>query len=217
MRIRPWVWYLGFALGISVLPGGVARAFAQEAGAAAGSPGGSAGLWGAVVSLVGAVVSLAISLALSMWAVKKAIQVFDGLTKGLDEQEELKKGNVAVGILLAAVIYSIATVISGGVLGLTRAIKPEVSLAVVVGVAVGIVNLVVGIYVATFTISFALRMLDRITKGIDEFAEVGKGNVAVAVVMAGVLLAVSSIVQVGVAGIGEILNAEKIARALGLS
>jgi uncharacterized membrane protein YjfL (UPF0719 family) len=209
--------YLALAAGIAVLPGGAARVFAaQAAGAPAAAASVGSGIWGAIVSLLGACFGLALSLILSMWAVKKAITVFDSLTKDIDEQEELRKGNVAVGILLAAVIYSIATVISGGVEGLTKAIKPEVSLAVVFGIVIGVVNLLVGIYVATYTITFALKMLDKITKDVDEWKELAKGNVAVAVVMAGVLLAVSSVVQIGVKGIGEILDAEKLARAFGL-
>jgi uncharacterized membrane protein YjfL (UPF0719 family) len=216
--MRTWRFPLALGAAVLVLTGGAGRVLAQATQApAAPAEGGLslAGIGGLVVSLVGAVVSLAISLTLSMWAVKKAIATFDGFTKGLDEQAELKKGNVAVGILLAAVIYSIATVIGGGVEGLTRAIKPEVSWAVLIGIVVGGVNLLVGITVATYTITFALKMLDRITKDLDEWQEIGKGNVAVAIVMAGVLLAVSSVVQIGVSGIGEILNAEKLARTLG--
>ena len=53
----------------------------------------------------------AVGMGLSMGIV---IRVFDMLTPGLDEMAELRKGNVAVAIVLAAVILSF-----GIVMGLT--------------------------------------------------------------------------------------------------
>ncbi len=41
------------------------------------------------------------------------------------------------------------------------------------------------------------------TKGVEEFEELKKGNVAVALEMAGVIIAVALIVQVGVLGITQ--------------
>jgi len=46
----------------------------------------------------------------------------DRLTKGLDEFEELKKGNVAVALLMAGVIVATAVIIQSGVIGITSAL-----------------------------------------------------------------------------------------------
>lgn len=46
-------------------------------------------------------------------------KIFDAFTPGLDEIEELRKGNVAVGIVLAAVILA-----TGLVIGLTLHAPP---------------------------------------------------------------------------------------------
>ncbi|TAJ18832.1 MAG: DUF350 domain-containing protein [Planctomycetota bacterium] len=172
------------------------------------------GIWGLVVGLAMALVALLISLGLAMYAIKLAIKSFDTLTKDIDEQAELKKGNMAVGILLAAVIYAIANVISSGVAGLTKAIHPELSWSFVIGVVVGLLNLVIGIKIATFTVSLAIKVLDKITTDIDEMKEVQKGNAAVAVVIAGVLISVSFIIREGVEGISSILSAQNIASVL---
>ncbi|MBM3977839.1 MAG: DUF350 domain-containing protein [Planctomycetes bacterium] len=190
---------------------------AQNAPAAAGAadqPTILQGLKGLLVGLGVALVSLVISLGLAMYAIKLAIASFDTLTKDIDEQAELKKGNMAVGILLAAVIYAIANVISSGVAGLTNAIRPELSWTFVISVVVGLVNLVIGIKIATFAVSLAIKVLDKITVDIDEMKEIQKGNAAVAVVIAGVLIAVSFIIREGVEGISSILSAQNIASVL---
>lgn len=53
----------------------------------------------------------AVSMGLSMGLV---IKIFDMLTPGIDEMEELRKGNIAVAIVLGAVILAF-----GIVMGLT--------------------------------------------------------------------------------------------------
>ena len=59
-----------------------------------------------------------------------------------------------------------------------------------------------GFYVCTIAaIYLALNILDKLTKGIDEFEELKKGNVAVALEMAGVIITVAIIIQSGVLGI----------------
>ena len=42
-----------------------------------------------------------------------AYRVFDYLTPGMDFRDELKKGNIAVGIFIAAIFIAIALVIGG--------------------------------------------------------------------------------------------------------
>jgi uncharacterized membrane protein YjfL (UPF0719 family) len=41
-----------------------------------------------------------------------ALKVFTALTPGIDEMEELKKGNLAVAIVLAAVVLAMAVVVA---------------------------------------------------------------------------------------------------------
>ena len=64
-----------------------------------------------------------------------------------------------------------------------------------------VLKLILGITLAIGAIYLALNILDRMTKEIDEFGEIKKGNVAVALEMAGVIIAVSIIIQSGVLGI----------------
>lgn len=188
-----------------------APALAQQAPAAPASQGDGKGIFALLLGIVLAVVTLLISLGLAMFAVNKAIAMFDKTTKGMDEWAELRKGNVAVGILMAAMILAVGNVISGSVQGLTGALMdPKLELAYFADLVVGVVNLLIGIWVATTVVSLAIRALDKMTKDIDEMAEVAKGNVAVAVMVAGVLLAVSVVVSQGVQAISKILDVNNI-------
>lgn len=163
-----------------------------------------------------AVVQLVIGLALAMGSVYLGIRMFDKLTEGVDEMAELKKGNVAIAILLGAIIFSIANIVEGGVSALTNSIVPSLSgVQVAAALVIGVVNLIVGLILAIFSIYIAINVLDKITVGIDEFKELKKGNVAVAIIMAAVLFAVSFVIKGAVNGMANALSPEAVAVALG--
>jgi uncharacterized membrane protein YjfL (UPF0719 family) len=163
-----------------------------------------------------ALVQLVVGLALAMGSVYLGLNMFDKLTEGIDEMAELKKGNVAVAILLGAIIFSIANVVEGGVVTLTSSLTSGMSgVQMAAGLVIGVVNLLVGIILAVFTIYIAIYVLDKITTTIDEFKELKKGNVAVAIMMAAVLLAVSFVIRAAVIGMANALSPESVAIAFG--
>lgn len=196
------------ALSLVAVAGLAAPALAEDA---AGGAGGNQGIFALLLGIVLAVVALLISLGLAMFAVSKAIQMFDRTTKGMDEWAELRKGNVAVGLLMASMILAVGNVVSSSVAGLTQALmEPKLEIAYFADLLVGVVNLLIGIWIATSVVSLAIKVLDRMTKDVDEMAEIAKGNVAVSVMVSGVLLAVSVVVAQGVAGISRILDVQNI-------
>jgi uncharacterized membrane protein YjfL (UPF0719 family) len=162
-----------------------ATAFAQAGTTPAPAP--STNVIGLVVGLILAVVALFVSLALAMKAVTLAFGMFDKLTKGVDELAEIKRGNVAVGLLLSAVIFAIGNVISSGVTALTTSLmNPSLSLAYVLSIIVGVVILVIALWVGTYVIGLALRILDTMAKNIEVLKEVASGNVAISIMVTGV-------------------------------
>ncbi len=164
-----------------------------------------------------AFLQLVFGLGLAMGSVYLGLKIFDKLTEGVDEMAELKKGNVAVAILLGAIIFSIANVVQGGVSGLTSSLaQPGLAMpSMMAALIIGLVNLLVGLLLSIVSIYIALSVLDKITVGIDEFKEIGKGNVAVAIVMAAVLLSVSYVIAGAVASMSSALSPQSLAAALG--
>jgi len=151
-----------------------------------------------IIQLVIAIVFAVVALYIGFWVLGK-------ITKGIDEEKELAKGNAAVGILVASVFIAIALVVQSGVSGLSVGINKALSLGLnsdgILTIVVAIVQLILGIILAVGAIYLALNILDRLTTGVNEFEELRKGNVAVALEMAGVIIAVAVIIQSGVIGI----------------
>ena len=163
-----------------------------------------------------AIIQLIVGLALAMGSVYLGLKMFDRLTEGTNEMAELKKGNVAIAILLGAIILSIANIMEGGVSGLTGVFNSGLSnLETVAALFIGLVNLAIGVVFSIFSIYIAVNMLDKITVGIDEFKELRKGNVAVAIMMAAVLIAVSFVIRGAVAGISNAVSPQSVAAAIG--
>jgi uncharacterized membrane protein YjfL (UPF0719 family) len=151
------------------------------------------------------IIQLVIAIAFSVVALYIGFWVLGKITKGINEEKELAKGNAAVGILVASVFIAIALVVQSGVSGLSVALNRALVLGFtadgILTVVIAVIQLLLGIVLAVGAIYLALNILDRLTTGVNEFEELRKGNVAVALEMAGVIIAVAVIVQSGVIGI----------------
>jgi uncharacterized membrane protein YjfL (UPF0719 family) len=153
------------------------------------------GLFQLIISIIFAVIALYLGFA-----------VMSKITKTLDEEKELARGNTAVGIVVASVFVAIALVVQSGVSGVTVGINRAVSVGLfsmdgLLSIAGATVQLILGIILAVVSIYLALNILDRLTENLKEFEEIKKGNVAVALEMAGMIIAVAVIIQSGVIGI----------------
>ena len=152
------------------------------------------------------IIQLIIAVILAVVALYIGFSVFGKITKDVDEQKELAKGNVAFGIIVAAIFIAIAVVVQSGVAGISVGISKASALGFtsvdgLVAITVAIIQLVLGVLLAIGAIYLALNILDKLTKGVEEFEELKKGNVAVALEMAGVIIAVALIIQSGIVGI----------------
>jgi uncharacterized membrane protein YjfL (UPF0719 family) len=142
-----------------------------------------------IIAIILAVVSLYIGFAM-----------LGKLTSKIDEEKELAKGNVAVGILVASIFVSIAIVVQSGIAGVSVGLRNAIA-GNIYPLMASVLQLILGIILAVAVIYLALNTFDKLTKGIDEFEEIRKGNVAVALEMAGVVISTALIVQSGVLGI----------------
>jgi uncharacterized membrane protein YjfL (UPF0719 family) len=167
-----------------------------------------------------ALLKLVIGLVLSMGSIYIGLRAFDRMTPGIEEMEEIKKGNVAVGILMAAVVISIATVVQSGVQSFGNNIAAGMSVPMIaIALTISTANLLFSVLVAVFSLYIAMRILDRITEDINETEEFKQGNVAVAVMEAGVLIAVAFVIQASIGDITSVslLDPKAIAGALGIA
>jgi uncharacterized membrane protein YjfL (UPF0719 family) len=134
-----------------------------------------------------------------------SVVLFDRATQGVDEWEELRKGNTAIGVVLGAIVIAVVSVLRPA-LKLPIAGWDVGSVRVLVALGVEAVQLLVGLVLAVLSILFAVWLFDRLTTQLDEWAELKRGNVAVAALLTGVILAVSLLVGVALDGIFQLVT-----------
>lgn len=159
-----------------------------------------------LVNAVVGLVQLIIAIIFAVLALYIGFFTLEKITKDIEAEKELARGNPAVGILVAAVFVAIALVVQSGISGLSVGIGKAASVGLfsldgILAIGAAFVQLILGILLAVAGIYLALSILDKLTKGVNEFQEIKKGNVAVALVMAGVIVSVAVIIQSGVLGI----------------
>src|SRR5512135_1971001 len=127
------------------------------------------------VQFVVAIIAAAIVAYLSVW-------LFDKATRGIDEWNELRKGNLGVGIVLRPALAPLG-------LNLDAAPVDAVAYRILLHGA----QVLVGIVLAVVSLGLSLWLFTRLTGAIDEWAEIGRGNLAIAAVLVGVIIATALI------------------------
>jgi len=142
---------------------------------------------------------LAVAIVLAALAAYLAFYLFQWFTRGLDEGEELRGGNAAVGIVLGAIVVSVAIVLRPalrvdsatwdiGRSGIFFRVLLAQALQVAVGLVLAVVAQALGFY-----------LFAALTRGMDEVAELKQGNLALAGLLAGVLLGVGLLTSQAIA------------------
>ena len=134
------------------------------------------------VQLVLAVVMSALAAYLGVW-------VFSQSTPGLDEWAELRRGNPAVGVVMGAVIMGVAIILRPALQVVTLQLDAGATLEVMGRLGAQALLVAVGLVLSLAIIAFSLWLFTRLTGELDEWAEIAKGKIGVAVMLAGVILA----------------------------
>ena len=144
------------------------------------------------IEFIVAALKLIAAIILSVGALYSGINLLDRLTQGIDEWTEMKKGNVAIGIFLASVMASVMLLVEPRIADLVFYIRADLPLYVVVKIlALTFVNYIIALLVSLFVIFLSINVITRLTTDLDEFSELKKGNVAVALILAAALLLVA--------------------------
>lgn len=169
-----------------------------------------------IVLFVSILLQLFFGIVLAIVAVYLSLRFFDALTEGIDEIKELKKGNVAVALLLVALIGSVAVAVIPAIE--FKVPSPSIEMFPILFVLTTI-KVVVGVIIAVFAVFVAVRVLDTITIGIDEPAEIKKGNVAVTLLIAAVIFAVVLVISAALREIFalDVFQPETLAKALNIT
>ena len=136
--------------------------------------------------LIISIITAALAAYLSIW-------LFDRTTRNIDEWNELRKGNVAVGIVLGALILGVGIILRPGLVPASLNVDAGPTNSVVYRLLIQGLQILVGLLLSVVAIGLSLWIFTRLTGSIDEWAEIGRGNAAIAVMLAGVIIATSLI------------------------
>jgi len=130
-----------------------------------------------------------------------SLKFFDKMTGNIDEIKELKKGNIAVAIILVSLIGGIGLILSTGIDNFgqifTNVFDNKYSFPLfLVAMVLAVIELVIVVLISVLVIYSSIVVLDRLTAGINELDELKKGNVAVALEV-GIVILVISMMMVG--------------------
>lgn len=140
-------------------------------------------VFSSTASLVLAAVVAGLVAFLGVW-------LFERTTRDIDEWAELRQGNLAVGVVMAAIVVAVGIIVRPAlqdpliVADVGRA-RPLYELAV------NAIGLLIALVLAIVAVGLAVWLFTLLTADLDEWAELAGGNQAVAVLMAGVVLAVA--------------------------
>src|SRR3990172_323410 len=77
------------------------------------------------------IIQLVIAIILAVAALYIGFSVLGKITKGIEEEKEIARGNAAIGILVASVFIAIGIVVQSGVagisVGISKALAPGIS------------------------------------------------------------------------------------------
>ena len=160
------------------------------------------------------IVSLAefgLSIVLAVFVVFWSYKSFVKFTGAYDAEGEIARGNVADAVLMAALMagaslilqQSIYPVVSIITLGMTSGGPAGYAPASLAAYAAG--HLVFGFLLSIGCVQLSLRFFQLLNRDLDDEDQIRKGNVAVAVLMAAVILVISLFMQQGVGSLSKSL------------
>ncbi|HAH05958.1 MAG TPA: hypothetical protein DCM05_05410 [Elusimicrobia bacterium] len=166
------------------------------------------------MDMTGVLVSLlefALTIVMAVLVVYCTLRALIRTNTDFNEDEALLKGNVAVGILIAALLLGSANIMYRAFEPVTDLLRQYLTLSyaremggwrLLLG-TVG--NLALAFFIVVATMSFSLRLFGRLTRTehMRAGAELQKGNVAVGILLGSVVVIVSLFVGDGVAAVSK--------------
>lgn len=139
-------------------------------------------------------------------------RVFIHANPDFNMETEIKKGNTAVGILVAAILFAASMILQRGLSSVVSMFRlhmtapgqtPFSSLQLAL---IGLSHLVIALILALLTVSITLRLFGRVTrKTLQAGKELEKGNLAVGVLLSSVVLVAALYVGEGVSALSKAL------------
>lgn len=154
----------------------------------------------------------ALMVLLSGFVIYITYRVFIKANPDFDMEAKIRDGNIAVGILVATIVYAASNILMAGAdssiqmmrMHMLAPTEDGLSAPKIAGLILA--HLTVSMMLAVFSISVTLRLFGRLTTGMEEGKELAKGNIAVGILLSSVVLVSSMYIKDGVAALSKSLT-----------
>jgi len=152
------------------------------------------------------IIYLAVSLVFGTLILFLVVKLFNVLTRDIDDIQELKRNNIAVAVLNAAIVFSVAMFVSEAVEAAMEAFKNNIfgfagsttfaGRLVIYGIMIS--HFILAAVISFIVLWIAIQLFIHLTRSLDEFSEIKKNNVAVGIFLAAFIVSMSLIMKPGV-------------------
>jgi uncharacterized membrane protein YjfL (UPF0719 family) len=161
--------------------------------------------------LIYGLVYVAVSLVMGTLTLFVFFKAFNALTRGINDIQEIRQNNVSVAMVNSAMVFSVALFISEAAEASMEAFKNTIfNYAVSISFTgkLAIYGIMLAHFVLAAAISFlilwiSIALFVRLTRTIDEFAEIKKNNQAVGIFLSVFIISMALILKPGV---GKVLR-----------
>lgn len=152
-----------------------------------------------------------LAVVMSGFIIVLTYRVFISANPDFDMEQEIRKGNSAVGILMAAILFAASMILQKGMTSVVSMVRLRLAAPIESGfpmwelVLMSIGHLAVSMILALLTVSITLRLFGRLTRGWRPGKELEAGNVAVGILLSSVVLIAALYVGEGVSALSSAL------------
>lgn len=154
--------------------------------------------------VISGIVTLLLSVLLGVVVVHLGFVLFQHLTVRINESEELQRNNTAVAILSGGYILSLGLIVKSALSPVMQTFflmtyGDQYSAGeIFLSAGFMVLQVLAALVTAVLALMSGLWIFSRLTPHIDEFAEIRKNNVAIAIVMAAILVTFALFIEEGV-------------------
>ncbi len=147
--------------------------------------------------------TLLLSLIMGIFILFIGFKMFSGLSKNINEENEIKNNNIAVAILSGSFIFAMGIMMRSSVNPLIQSIFRAIfyndsGISGVMGqLSIALLQFIASLVISIISLWFGVKGFTWLTKNIDEFDEIQKNNIAVAILMASIIITLSLFLQNG--------------------
>ncbi|MDA3938739.1 MAG: DUF350 domain-containing protein [Spirochaetia bacterium] len=156
--------------------------------------------------------TLLLSLLLGIFILFIGFKMFSGLSKNINEENEIKNNNIAVAILSGSFIFAMGIMMRSSVDPLIQSIFRAIfynnsGISGIFGhLSIALLQFIASLFISISSLWLGLKGFTWLSHNINEFEEIQKNNIAVAILMASIIITLALFLQNGLEKLLQVLQ-----------